>query len=89
MDRFNANRVIAVCYALTAVSVYAIGQAAGNVGLLVLVVFVAGVLMNTAQSSMPALAAAFYPTEGRGTVLHGCSVSAASAGLRDRSSSPS
>ncbi|SPV02624.1 MFS transporter [Burkholderia cenocepacia] len=67
MDRFNANRVIAVCYALTAVSVYAIGQAAGNVGLLVLVVFVAGVLMNTAQSSMPALAAAFYPTEGRGT----------------------
>jgi AAHS family 4-hydroxybenzoate transporter-like MFS transporter len=60
MDRFNANRVIAVCYALTAISVYAIGQAAGNVGLLVLVVFVAGVLMNTAQSSMPALAAAFY-----------------------------
>jgi MFS transporter, AAHS family, 4-hydroxybenzoate transporter len=30
-------------------------------------VFVAGVLMNTAQSSMPALAAAFYPTQGRGT----------------------
>jgi MFS transporter, AAHS family, 4-hydroxybenzoate transporter len=67
MDRFNANRVIAVCYALTAVSVYFIGQAAGNVGALVLIVFVAGVLMNTAQSSMPALAAAFYPTEGRGT----------------------
>jgi AAHS family 4-hydroxybenzoate transporter-like MFS transporter len=67
MDRFNANKVIAACYALTAVSVYCIGQAAGNVGLLVLVVFVAGVLMNTAQSSMPALAAAFYPTQGRGT----------------------
>ncbi|WP_179405033.1 MFS transporter [Burkholderia guangdongensis] len=67
MDRFNANRVIAVCYALTAVSVYGIGQAVGNVGLLVLIVFVAGVLMNTAQSSLPALAAAFYPTAGRGT----------------------
>ncbi|WP_277182422.1 MFS transporter [Caballeronia sp. BR00000012568055] len=67
MDRFNANRVIAVCYALTAVSVYLIGQAAGNVGMLVLIVFLAGVLMNTAQSSMPALAAAFYPTAGRGT----------------------
>ncbi len=67
MDRFNANRVIAICYALTAVSVYAIGQAAGNVGALVATVFIAGVLMNTAQSSMPALAAAFYPTEGRGT----------------------
>jgi AAHS family 4-hydroxybenzoate transporter-like MFS transporter len=67
MDKFNANRVIASCYALTAVSVYCIGQAVGNVGLLVLVVFLAGVLMNTAQSSMPALAAAFYPTQGRGT----------------------
>jgi MFS transporter, AAHS family, 4-hydroxybenzoate transporter len=67
MDKFNANRIIAACYALTAVSVYLIGQAAGNVGMLVLVVFVAGVLMNTAQSSMPALAAAFYPTQGRGT----------------------
>lgn len=67
MDRFNPNRMVAACYALTAVSVYCIGQAVGNIGLLVLIVFVAGVLMNTAQSSMPALAAAFYPTEGRGT----------------------
>jgi MFS transporter, AAHS family, 4-hydroxybenzoate transporter len=67
MDRFNANKVIAACYALTAISVYAIGQAVGNVGLLVLAVFAAGVLMNTAQSSMPALAAAYYPTKGRGT----------------------
>ncbi|WP_322063170.1 MFS transporter [Paraburkholderia sp. J63] len=67
MDRFNANRIIAACYALTALSVWLIGQAVGNVGVLVLVVFAAGVLMNTAQSSMPALAAAFYPTQGRGT----------------------
>ncbi len=67
MDRFNANRVIAICYGLTAISVYAIGQAAGNIGALVTVIFLAGVLMNTAQSSMPALAAAFYPTMGRGT----------------------
>jgi AAHS family 4-hydroxybenzoate transporter-like MFS transporter len=52
---------------LTAISVYGIGQAVGNVGWLVLIVFAAGVLMNTAQSSMPALAAAFYPTQGRGT----------------------
>ncbi|MFX1677234.1 MFS transporter [Paraburkholderia sp. A2WS-5] len=67
MDRFNANRIIAVCYALTALSIWLIGQAVGNVGALVLAVFAAGVLMNTAQSSMPALAAAFYPTRGRGT----------------------
>ncbi len=67
MDRFNGNKIIAVGYALTAVSIYAIGQVAGNVGLLVLVVFVAGTLMNTAQSSMPALAAGYYPTQGRAT----------------------
>jgi AAHS family 4-hydroxybenzoate transporter-like MFS transporter len=67
MDRFNANRIIAAGYLLTAAVIYAIGQAAGNVGLLVLVVFAGGAIMNTAQSSMPALAAGFYPTRGRAT----------------------
>ena len=67
MDRFNPNGVVAAAYALGAVSVYAIGQAVGNIGLLVCAVFVAGVLVNTAQASMPSLAAAFYPTAGRGT----------------------
>lgn len=67
MDRFNANRVIAVGYFLTAAAIYAIGHAAGSIGLLVAVVFGAGAIMNTAQSSMPALAAAFYPTRGRAT----------------------
>lgn len=46
---------------------YAIGQAVGDIGLLMCAVFIAGVLVNTAQASMPALAAAFYPTAGRGT----------------------
>ena len=67
MDRFNGNKIVAACYALTALSIYLVGQAVGNAGLLMLIVFVAGVLMNTAQSSLPALAAAFYPTAGRGT----------------------
>ncbi len=67
MDRFNADRIIAIGYLLTAASIYAIGQATGSVGLLVLVVFVAGTIMNTAQSSLPALAAGFYPTQGRAT----------------------
>ena len=67
MDRYNANRVIATGFALTAVAVYAIGQVAGNVGMLTVVVFVAGALMNTAQSSLPALAAAYYPTRCRAT----------------------
>ena len=30
-------------------------------------VFIAGTIMNGAQSSMPALAAGFYPTQGRAT----------------------
>ncbi len=67
MDRFNANLVIAAGFVLTAVAIWAIGQAAGNLALLMVVVFVAGTVMNTAQSSMPALAAGFYPTQGRAT----------------------
>lgn len=67
MDRFNGNRIVAIAYALTAVSVYSIGQAVGNVGVLVVVVFLAGTMMNAAQVSMPALAATFYPTQGRAT----------------------
>jgi AAHS family 4-hydroxybenzoate transporter-like MFS transporter len=67
MDRFNGNRIIALGYLVTAAFVYAIGQTAGNLGGLVVIVFVAGTFMNTAQSSLPALAAAFYPTEGRAT----------------------
>src|SRR3954454_1648939 len=67
MDRFNANKIIATGFVLTALAIYAIGQVAGNLSLLVVVVFVAGTLMNTAQSSLPALAAGFYPTQGRAT----------------------
>ena len=67
MDRYNANWIIAIGYTLTALTVFAIGQAVGSLSLLILAVFAAGTLMNTAQSSMPALAAAFYPTQGRAT----------------------
>ena len=48
-------------------AVFAIGQSVGQVGWLVFVVFTAGALMNTSQSSLPALAANYYPTEGRAT----------------------
>ncbi|WP_085315469.1 MFS transporter [Derxia lacustris] len=67
MDRFNPNRIIAIGFGLTAVAIWGIGQSVGSVATLVVVVFVAGTLMNTAQSSLPALAAAFYPTQGRAT----------------------
>jgi AAHS family 4-hydroxybenzoate transporter-like MFS transporter len=67
MDRFNANLIIAIGFALTAGTIYAIGQVAGSLGLLMLLVFAAGTIMNTSQSSLPALAAGFYPTQGRAT----------------------
>lgn len=67
MDRFNPTRVIAICYALTAVCMYFIGQTVGNIALLVVTVFAAGVMMNTSQASMPTLAAGYYPTAGRST----------------------
>jgi AAHS family 4-hydroxybenzoate transporter-like MFS transporter len=63
MDRYNANLVIAIGYLLTALFVWLVGQTAG--ALLIAAVFISGVVMNTAQSSLPALAAAFYPTRGR------------------------
>ncbi|HOB66957.1 MFS transporter [Ottowia sp.] len=67
MDRFNANIIVGVGFALTAVTVALIGQATGGIAMLMLAVFVAGVIMNTSQSSLPSLAAAFYPTQGRAT----------------------
>ncbi|MDY0974809.1 MFS transporter [Massilia sp. CFBP9012] len=67
MDRYNANAIIAACFALTAASIFAIGQSAHDLALLMAVVLGAGLAMNTAQASLPALAAAFYPTRGRAT----------------------
>jgi AAHS family 4-hydroxybenzoate transporter-like MFS transporter len=67
MDKFNANRVITIGFGLTAVAIYAIGQVGNAVGPLIVVVLVAGALMNMSQSSLPTLAAAFYPTQGRAT----------------------
>ena len=67
MDRFNANLVVAACFALTAAAIYAVGQSIGNLGLLMAVLLLGGTLMNTAQTSLPSLAAAFYPTQGRAT----------------------
>lgn len=68
MDRFNGNRLIALLSFLTALSVACIGWALGQgLGMLIAVVLFAGVVQNTAQSSLPALAAKFYPTECRAT----------------------
>jgi AAHS family 4-hydroxybenzoate transporter-like MFS transporter len=67
MDRFNPHKVVAATYLATGVLIFAVGQTLGNVGLLSLLIFLAGTTMNGAQSSMPSLAAGFYPTHGRAT----------------------
>ncbi len=67
MDRFEPHRVIAVTYVLTGLFVWLVGQQSGSLVWLATITFIAGVCMNGAQSSLPTLAAAFYPTSGRAT----------------------
>ena len=67
MDKFNANKVVAVGWLLTAIFVCLVGFSTHSLLLMGVMVFIAGSIMNGAQSSMPALAAGFYPTQGRAT----------------------
>ena len=52
---------------LTGVFVCLVGFSTSSLALMGVMVFIAGSIMNGAQSSMPALAAGFYPTQGRAT----------------------
>lgn len=68
MDRFNPTRALAVGYAATALAIWALAASMGaHTALIVLALLIAGVVMNTTQASMPALAAAWYPTACRAT----------------------
>lgn len=68
MDKFNGNKLIGFISFMTSISVAFIGWSIGQgLGWLIAVVLMAGVFQNTAQSSLPALAAKFYPTECRTT----------------------
>lgn len=67
MDKINPNKVVAVGYLLTGVFVCLVGFSTDSLVLMGVMVFIAGTIMNGAQSSMPALAAGFYPTQGRAT----------------------
>jgi AAHS family 4-hydroxybenzoate transporter-like MFS transporter len=66
MDKINPNKVVAVGWLLTGVFVCLVGSTS-SLALMGVMVFIAGSIMNGAQSSMPALAAGFYPTQGRAT----------------------
>ncbi|MFP5391871.1 MAG: MFS transporter [Gammaproteobacteria bacterium] len=66
MDRVNPHKVVATAYLLTGGLIFAVGQG-GSVELLSVLIFLAGTTMNSAQSSMGSIAAAFYPTHCRAT----------------------
>ncbi len=67
MDRYNPRKVLAVAYGLAAGFVALIGQADGNLVLLSIAVFGAGVCVSGSQVGMNALAASVYPTNCRAT----------------------
>lgn len=68
MDRYNPSLLIMTFYALTALTVIFIGYSVNmNTAILVIITIIAGIVMNTAQSSLPSFAANFYPTAGRST----------------------
>ncbi len=83
MDKFNGNKLVALLALLSAASVALIGWAmAQGVAALAGVILFAGVVYNTMQASLPALAAQFYPVEcPLRPACRGCWASAASARL--------
>ncbi len=67
MDKYNSNWILCLCFGISAAIIYLIGALSGSVPDLMVLIFIAGFLTGSAQCSLPALAAAFYPTAGRVT----------------------
>ncbi|AEP36752.1 MFS transporter [Taylorella asinigenitalis] len=68
MDRYNQRKILALMCFLSFVGFALIGYVVHQpLVILISVILISGVIMNTAQSSLPALAAGFFPTEGRTT----------------------
>jgi MFS transporter, AAHS family, 4-hydroxybenzoate transporter len=67
MDRFNRAATIAITYLLSAVVVFLTGHLIGYSQSLGVMLFMSGVLMIGANTSLSALAVCFYPTERRST----------------------
>lgn len=67
MDRFKANRVIACTYVVAAMLVMLVGRGIGHQLMLGTLIFLTGTVVTSAVTSMSALAASFYPTQGRAT----------------------
>lgn len=67
MDRMNQHRVIAAAFILSTIFIFSIGQGIANLTMLGALIFLSGIAINGAITAMPALAAQFYPTQGRAT----------------------
>ncbi|MBX9296622.1 MFS transporter [Chromobacterium piscinae] len=66
MDKLNPRRVVMTTFLLTGILLFSVGQVHA-LGLLSLLIFLAGGTMNAGQTSMGYLAADFYPTQCRAT----------------------
>lgn len=66
-DRFRHDGVVAITYLVAALMIYLFSQWLGNIALLATGILVLGFLLSGAQATVPAIAAKFYPTEGRAT----------------------
>ncbi|MDP9114199.1 MAG: MFS transporter, partial [Acidobacteriota bacterium] len=67
IDRFGFTRVLSTSFGLGCIGIWAIGQPALSLGLLFVVVFVAGWGVMGGQPALNALAASYYPTYLRST----------------------
>ncbi|MBV9742146.1 MAG: MFS transporter, partial [Acidobacteriia bacterium] len=67
INRFGFFRVLGTCFTVACVAIAMIGQPGLSLGLLFLVVFLAGIGIVGSQSGLNALAASLYPTDLRST----------------------
>ncbi|MBV8903393.1 MAG: MFS transporter [Acidobacteriia bacterium] len=67
INRFGFFRVLGTCFTVACLAIAMIGQPGLSLGLLFLVVFLAGIGIVGSQSGLNALAASLYPTDLRST----------------------
>jgi MFS transporter, AAHS family, 4-hydroxybenzoate transporter len=65
MDRMNAYRVVGLSFVLAAVCVLATGRSLDSTDALPYLIFLTGVFLAGALTSLPVLASGFYPTRAR------------------------
>ncbi|MGL5385835.1 MAG: MFS transporter [Enterobacterales bacterium] len=67
MDRWNAHKVVATGFAISALLIVAMATEDSQIVLLGTFIFLMGITMNGAQSGLQTLAATYYPTHSRAT----------------------